>query len=305
MQASIIIPNYNGKKLLEKNLPVVIKNSGGAETIMVDDGSTDKSVEFLKANFPQIKLIEKPKNTGFSHSINLGVKKAKGKIVVLLNSDIRPEPGWLKPLLKHFKDSRVFAVGCLDKSREGGQTVQRGRGIGWFKRGFLVHGRGEVDKNSTLWVSAGSGAFRRSIWQKIGGLDPLFSPFYWEDIDLSYRAQKIGYQVLFESKSKVIHEHETGAIKNEFSREYIRSIAIKNQFIFFWKNITSISLILSHFLWLPYHLFKALINWDRAFIKGFLMAFLSWPRIYSKKKQLKKKFKIKDRQIVKPFKNEF
>lgn len=305
MRLSIIIPNYNGRQLLEKNLPIVIKNSPNVKIIIVDDGSIDGSIDLIKTNFPQIKIIQKDNNAGFSDTVNLGVEQTKTDIVILLNNDVRPKKGWLKPLLGHFKDKQVFAVGCLDKSIENNKTVLRGRGIGQFKRGFLIHKRGEINKTSTLWVSAGSGAFRRSIWEKLGGLDPLFSPFYWEDIDLSYRAQKIGYKILFECQSQVIHEHEKGAIKKEFSPEYVKSIAFRNQFIFFWKNITSHRLILSHICWLPYYLIRALINWDRAFIKGFLMVILSLPQIYVKKKQLKKEFKLKDQQIVETFQNEF
>ena len=111
------------------------------------------------------------------------------RLYILFNTDVYPDKDFLTPLLSHFKDEKVFAVGCMDKSIEGKDVVLRGRGIGVWKRGFLVHEKGEIEKSDTLWVSGGSGAFRKSIWDKLGGLNELYNPFYWEDIDLSYRAQ--------------------------------------------------------------------------------------------------------------------
>ena len=99
----------------------------------------------------------------------------------------------------------------------------------------------------------------KSIWDELGGLDILYNPFYWEDIDLSYRARKSGYKTLFENKSVVRHEHEKGSIKNKYNPQDVKKIAYKNQFIFAWKNSDFSTLIYGHF-WLPYHLLKALFQ---------------------------------------------
>jgi len=104
----------------------------------------------------------------------------------------------------------------MDESIEHGKVVLRGRGIGKWQRGFLTHSLGDLNKTDTLWVSCGSGAFRASIYRKIGGLNNIYNPFYWEDIDLSYKAQKAGFKVIFEPKSKVIHEHSKGAIASNY-----------------------------------------------------------------------------------------
>jgi GT2 family glycosyltransferase len=225
------------------------------------------------------------KNLGFASTVNTGVRKAKGDIVVLLNTDVVPERGFLKPLLAHFKDKKVFAVGCMDKSIENGKIVKRGRGVAWWDRGFLVHRRGEVDKTDTFWVSGGSGAFRKSIWNKLGGMDELFNPFYWEDIDLSYRAQKAGYKILFEPKSVVVHEHYKGAIKSRFSPFQTRTIAYRNQFYFVWKNITEKKLIISHILWMPYYFVKFLSRLDLAFFVGLFKAVLNLDSVINSRRK--------------------
>lgn len=314
MNISIVIPNYNSAESLLKNLPQVLK-TGADEIVIVDDGSTDGSLEQIKnekrgdrafgkrslLSLREIKIIENKKNLGFSSAVNRGVKEASGEIVVLLNTDVSPEQDFLKPLISHFADPQVFAVGCLDKSVEDGKVVLRGRGVGEWKRGFLVHRRGEIDKTDTLWVAGGSGAFRRNLWKKFGGFDPLYNPFYWEDIDLSYRAQKSGYKILFEPKSQVLHEHEQGVIRRNFSPFYIKTIAYRNQFFFVWKNITDINLLLNHILWLPYHLVRMLLFFDFAFWLGFTLAILNLPKVIRSRWQVCRLFVKNDKKIITSF----
>lgn len=209
----------------------------------------------------------------------------------------------MKPLLTHFEeDEKVFAVGCLDKSIEGEKTVLRGRGLGEWKKGFLVHRRGEVDKTDTLWASGGSSAFKKSIWDKLAGFNELFIPFYWEDIDISYRALKSGYKVLFEPKSIVVHEHEKGAIRNRYSSSQVKTIAYKNQLIFVWSD-ADLDMIVSHLLWLPYHFAKALLSFDWSFFLGFFKAFILLPKILRKRHEVRKLFVRKDSEIIRQLKD--
>jgi len=298
MNISIVIPNYNGQDLLRKNLPKVLEVVEGAEIVIVDDASIDGSLKVLNSFGSKIKVIKNEKNLGFSSTVNMGVGEARWEIVVLLNTDVVPQKGFLDPLIAHFKDENVFAVGCMDKSIESGKIILRGRGIGSWKRGFLVHSRGEIDKTNTLWVGGGSGAFRKSIWEKLGGLNELYNPFYWEDIDLSYRALKSGYKIIFEPKSVVIHEHEKGAIKKTYSDFKVKTIAYRNQFIFVWENATDYSLQFSHLVFLPYHFIKALLRFDLAFFIGFLRAFILFPRIIISSLNYQKLFIRKDKELM-------
>lgn len=317
MNISIIVPNYNGEELLKRNLPRVIDvvlsyKRGNVEVIIVDDWSTDSSVDYIKSEIENIKntykksninlrLLVNSRNLGFSSTVNKGAKEAKGELIILLNTDVIPEKGFLDPLVKHFKDPKVFAVGCLDKSIEDGKVVLRGRGVGGWQKGFLTHARGNVDKTSTLWVSGGSGAFRKSIWEELGGFDELYNPFYWEDVDLSYRALKSGYKILFEPKSVVVHEHEKGSIRKKYSPSAIKTIAYRNQFIFVWKNATDLDLQFLHVLLLPYQLLKALIRKDWFFFIGLFEAFILLPKIIKSSFKAKMLFIKTDKEIVKEF----
>lgn len=305
MNISIIIPNYNGSELLKKNIPAVLKaihEYRESEILIIDDASTDDSLEILESFKNEIRVIQNKTNMGFARSVNKAVRNATGAIIILLNSDVRPEVDFIKPLLAHFENHKVFAVACLDKSIENGKTVERGRGIGKWSRGFFVHNAGVLDKKPTLWASGGSSAFRKSIWEALGGFRTFYKPFYWEDIDLSYRAWKMGYEVDFEEKSIVIHEHEGGSIKKQFSPFFIKTIAYKNQFLFVWSNIRNSGYILDHLVWLPYHLIRSLMSTDFAFIFGLLKALLSVPSVIKINFIFKSKYLKSDKEILSLFK---
>ncbi len=240
-KVAIVIPNWNGAAKLRQHLPDVLAAANGMEVIVVDDGSTDESVKVLKSEFGQIKLIEKKVNTGFSSTVNLGVAAATAAdFVLLLNSDASPRQGFLQFLLPHFQDPKVFSVGCST----GGSFARA-----TFKDGFFWHSQAQkkVEKaHKTLWVSGGSGIFRKSIWDELGGLDSLYDPFYEEDLDLGYRAMKRGFVNIFEPKSLVEHYREKGVIAANFSKGFVDRIAQRNQLIFIWKNITSPELFSRH-----------------------------------------------------------
>lgn len=156
---SVIIPNYNGKDLLERNLPSVINNCAGCETILIDDASRDKSVSLVKRKFRQVKVIENKKNLGFARSVNIAVEKSKGDLILLLNTDVSPRKNFLDIAVKHFKDKDLFAIALADFSHENGKVIKRGRGGANFKKGFVNHFKLESILQDTLWVSGGSGLF--------------------------------------------------------------------------------------------------------------------------------------------------
>jgi len=312
MDISIVIPNYNGEKLLKKNLPSVAaavsayqdKTKDTVEIIIVDDFSTDESIVLLtdlQKEYKNLIVIKNERNLGFSSTVNRGVEQAKGDIVVLLNSDVLPTRDFLMHLMPHFEDKKVFAVGSMDQSIEAGKEVLRGRGIGRWERGFLVHAAGKLERKNSLWASGGSSAFRKDIWKILGGLDELFNPFYWEDIDLSYRGLKSGYSVLFEKKSIVVHEHEKGAIKTKFTKRQVQEIAYRNQFLFVWKNADR-KHIYAHIIWLPYHFGKALLRADVTFFIAFFHAFSMLSKVLKKRKTVLEKFVFSDDAILSEYK---
>ena len=239
MSASIVIPNWNGREKLERNLPAVFEVTGVYEVIVVDDGSTDDSVDFVKKNFPKVKLIVRGQNSGFSTTVNTGVKQAQGEFVFLLNTDARPAKDSLIAALKILKDPKVFSVSC-----------NSGGSWSWarFNKGYFWHYMAEMsDKpHQTLWSSGGSGVFRTATWWELGGLDELFNRFYEEDVDLGYRATKRGYLNFWDPNSVVEHYKEKGVIEENFSKQVISRVAQRNQLLFIWKNIHDRGLLFEH-----------------------------------------------------------
>jgi|HigsolmetaAR201D_1030396.scaffolds.fasta_scaffold07533_4 Predicted glycosyltransferases len=251
--ASIVIPNWNGRDLLEKYLPSVLAAASihpDNEVIVVDNASTDGSAAFVRENFPSVRLIELDTNRGFGGGSNAGFLAARNEIVVLLNSDMRVEPDFLPPLLEGFTDEKVFSVSCQiffsdpKKVRE-----ETGLTQGWWSNGGL-RVRHRIDPSATapfpcFYGGGGSTAYDRKKFLELGGFDELLAPFYLEDTDIGYLAWKRGWKVLYEPRSVVYHEHR-GTIGKKFSRDYIQSVIRKNFILFTWKNIHEPGRIYSH-----------------------------------------------------------
>lgn len=241
MTTSVIIPNWRGRDLLARNLLGVLK-CGFDEVIVVDDASPDDSNELLVKNFPSVRIIKHEKNEGFVKSVNDGVAASKGDIVFLLNLDVTPQGDIIGPVLKQFeKDNAIFGVSLHEK------------GYGWstpsLAGGFIAHlpGRETDYPHKTFWVSGGSGAFRKSLWEKLGGMDTLFSPFYWEDVDLSYRALRRDLKLIWEPGARVLHEHETTINMEHFDPKKLSWIKDRNQLLFTWKHLSFWELLSIHF----------------------------------------------------------
>jgi GT2 family glycosyltransferase/glycosyltransferase involved in cell wall biosynthesis len=242
--ASLVIPNWNGQDLLERFLPswtAAISGHPGSEIIVVDNGSTDGGADWVRANYPDVRVLALPENLGFGGGSNAGFREARNDVVVLLNSDMRVERDFLAPLLEGFTDEKVFAVSCQiflgDSTKRREET---GLTEGWWQDGGLRVGHREDPAVNMLFPclygGGGSCAFDRRKFLELGGFDELLAPFYLEDTDLGFMAWKRGWKVLYQPASVVHHEHR-GTIGRNFSQGYIESILQKNFLLFAWKNI--------------------------------------------------------------------
>jgi GT2 family glycosyltransferase len=252
--ATVVIPNWNGRDLLERYIPSIVTALAGNpenQILVVDNGSTDGSADFLRAGFPQVTVLALPENLGFGGGSNAGFRAARNDIVVLLNSDMRVAADFLSPLLEGFRDPEVFAVSCQiffsDAARLREET---GLTQGWWQDGTLRVRHRIDDQVDALFPcfygGGGSCAFDRHKFLALGGFDPLLAPFYLEDTDLGYLAWKRGWKVLYQPRSVVFHEHR-GTIGRKFSPEYIQSVLKKNYVLFCWKNIHEWPRLAGHF----------------------------------------------------------
>ncbi|HEY7337183.1 MAG TPA: glycosyltransferase [Bryobacteraceae bacterium] len=304
--ASIVIPNWNGRELLEKYLPsaiAAIQKHPGSEIIVVDNGSTDGSARFVSERFPQVRVLNLECNLGFGGGSNAGVRAARNEIVVLLNSDMRVEPTFLQPLLDGFADSNVFSVSCqIFFSDPAKLREETGLTEGWWQQGSL-RVRHRIDPAVTelfpcFYGGGGSCAFDRAKFLDLGGFDHLYKPFYFEDTDLGYLAWKRGWKVLYQPASIVYHEHR-GTIGKSFSQAYIQSILKKNSILFVWKNIHDWRLLIPHFF---FSWADASMSWlagdspERATFGGIVRASLQIPGALVSRLRSQRMASISDRE---------
>ncbi len=253
--ASVVIPNWNGRDLLEKYLPSVVTAMAGNprnEIIVVDNGSSDGSADFVRQHFPGVEVLALERNLGFGGGSNAGFRAAANDVVVLLNSDMRVDPGFLPPLLAGFTDNQVFSVSCqIFFSDPHKRREETGLTEAWWQDGWLrVRHRDDPqvrDLYPCFYGGGGSCAYDRRKFLELGGFDHLLAPFYLEDTDIGYLAWKRGWKVFYQPRSIVFHEHR-GTIGKRFRPEQIQAVLTKNFLLFCWKNIHEWPRLLSHLL---------------------------------------------------------
>ncbi|MBI4099856.1 glycosyltransferase [Candidatus Microgenomates bacterium] len=293
---SVVVPCFNsGKGLVEnlQKLQIMLRETGLEwEIIVVDDASTDDSAARIKESGLRVKVLQNDKNRGFGVTVDAGIGVAKGEIVFILNAtDILPENSdYFKKMIAHFKNVKVFAVAALKKEDE-----DHGCGRIYFEKGFFLHGPAVGNKFSA-WADGGAEAVRREYYLKIGGFDPLYK-FYWEDVDLGYRAWKAGYEVFFDPKAVLVHEKAAGPIAKVYSERQRRVMNYRNQMVFSYKNADLKHLVL-HCVWWPYHLAVALKNLDGDYFVALWQAVLCWPQILAARARQKGVTKLSDDQVL-------
>jgi beta-1,4-mannosyl-glycoprotein beta-1,4-N-acetylglucosaminyltransferase len=260
-RCSIIIVSWEGKDLLAESLPPLlsaVRSQGGDhEILVVDNGSTDGTEEYLREHFSEVRVIRSEKNLYFGGGNNLGVGNAKNDIVVLLNNDMIVHEDFLQPLLSGFHSRDTFAVASqvflADPSKRREETGKtriafRGGDLDWRHESIVPS-----DENQkyipVLWGHGGAVALDREKFLWLQGFDPLFDPFYVEDVDLSYSAWKVGWQCVLATESKVVHKHRSST--SRFGNQFIGQIVRRNQRLFFWKNFGDLGKLFVHFFRLP------------------------------------------------------
>ncbi|MDP1553765.1 MAG: glycosyltransferase family 2 protein [Methanobacteriaceae archaeon] len=262
-QLSAIIPNYNGIRFLKTcfdSLNTQNGQTGLKEVIIVDNNSSDNSVEFIKKNYPQFILIENKENLGFARAINQGIEVSSGEYIFVLNNDIELEKDCITNLLKCIKqDSSIFSVSAKmiqyyerEKIDDAGDEYTI---LGWTKR--LGYGKPSDNYNTSRNIfsaCAGAAIYRKSILEDIGHFDENFFA-YMEDIDLSYRAKINGYKNVFCPEAIVYHvgSGTSGSRYNEFKIK----LAARNNIYVPYKNMPWPQLIVN----MPFLLMGYLIKY--------------------------------------------
>ncbi len=234
---SVVIPNYNGKHLLETYLPFTFAALAEAnvsyEVILVDDGSKDDSVEFIRMRYPDVILISNPENRGFSYTCNTGIAAAHYELIFLLNSDVKLEPGYFDRQWKYFETDDTFGVmgRIIDMEGERIQDAARMPKFNGFKlkTDYFFYKETPGDWLYTFYLSGANALVDASKLKQLQGFDELFSPFYCEDMELSLRAWRLGWKCYYEHQAVCRHQ-VSASTKNYQTAKWVKSVYYRNRF---------------------------------------------------------------------------
>lgn len=287
MKILIVIVNYNGKHLLQKNLGSVVDNGyKDFDIVVVDNASVDDSVKYLKEKFPTVKVVRSEENLGFGRGNNLGIEKYPDYDgYLLLNNDVSVPKGFMDNLVKVLEsDEKIGAVGpkvLYSKKKKDENGVEK----------YIINAAGiDVDKHSMAYdrydkeednpkydvveeidaIMGGAFLVKREVFEKVNGFNPKMF-LYYEDIDLSLRIRDLGYKLYYVGSSHVYHDHMASSKKLGMRRRNIMNMQNRFRSI---RSRKGLWVAIRETIWY-------LFNW------------IMWKMIYSKKITLKEYLKSK------------
>ncbi|MBS5958821.1 MAG: glycosyltransferase family 2 protein [Clostridiales bacterium] len=273
-KVTIIIPNYNGLKFMEPCMKALETQSDkNFELLVVDNGSTDGSVEWLKEHdIPSIFLKE---NTGFSGAVNVGIREAKTPYVILLNNDTEPEPDYVRELVRTMDSSKkIFSASSKmiqlyhkDLMDDAGDMYSV---LGWaYQRGVGQSIKGYKKPRNVFAACAGAAIYRREVFDEIGGFDEAHFA-YLEDIDVGYRAKIYGYDNVY-CPSAVVYHVGSGTSGSKYNSFKVK-LAARNNIYLNYKNMPFLQLLINLFpimigICVKYMFFKK-IGFESDYVEG-------------------------------------
>ncbi|MCX7854853.1 MAG: glycosyltransferase family 2 protein [Anaerolineae bacterium] len=303
MRASVILVSYNDRSHLERSLPSVLSTvTPEDEVIVVDNGSTDGSADWVMERFPAVCLVPSPTNGGFASGCNLGARHARGQYLVFLNPDTAVVSGWLDALLSPFSDPQVALVTpCIlrmdDPARinaAGNEVHPTGlafcRGAGMLPAAFPTPG-------DVAAISGAAFAVRRDVWEALGGMDESFF-LYVEDTDLSWRAWLAGYRCRYVPEPVVYHDYDLRFGEGKFFFQE------RNRYLLLLKNLRWRTLLLLF----PSLLLAEVITWGfllmshphrwREKVRAYLWLFRHGQEIWARRRAAQARRRVRDRDLL-------
>jgi GT2 family glycosyltransferase len=246
---AVAILNWNGKHFLERFLPLALARTSrpGVSFVVIDNASTDGSVQFLRTRFPSVALICLDQNYGFAGGYNRGLQQVDADYYVLLNSDVEVTENWLQPLLR-LMEHDAGAGACMPKVRAceapaffeyagaAGGFIDR-YGYPFCRGRILTHiepDAGQYDRRrAVFWATGACMMVRAALYHRLGGFDALFFA-HMEEIDLCWRMQAAGYKVMCEPQSVVFHVGGGTLPNNHPQKMYLN---YRNSLYLLYKNL--------------------------------------------------------------------
>lgn len=302
----VVIPNWNGVDIIADCLKSLDKQTHKHHVVVVDNGSVDKSVSVIRAKFPAVHLINLPDNTGFSGGVNTGIRYALqqgAEAIALFNNDAVADKNWLKELVKTMRSSPKAGI-ITGKFMRSDKIHFDSTGDYYSIWGMpLPRGRNLVDTGQynvpeeVFGATGGASLYRTALFKQIGLFDEAFFAYY-EDVDLSFRAQLSGWKILYNPKA--ITYHEVGGTSSKLG-SFTRYHATKNFFMLYAKNMPG----WVYWKYLPLFTLQAarlgasslLRGGGWPYIQGVSRAFLNTPHIIRERRNIQKHRKVSIKYI--------
>jgi len=291
---TIVIPTFNGRQHLETCLPAVRRHAPErTQVLVVDDCSSDGTLEWLKVAHPWVERLQTPTNLGFCGAVNLGIEHSRGDVVELLNNDTTVAAGWCEAALRHFADPKVGSVAPLtlmmDHPTHIDSAGQEYHLVGWARN--IGYGqelaRFPLRRGEVFGASGCSGFYRRSLLLELRGLLPEYGA-YFEDTDLAFRIRWAGYRCIFEPDSRVYHK---GSASYGGQPDRLVQLISRNEELVFWINLPTAQLVVGLLPHLGFQCVravrKALSGQFGPYLRGKLQALGLARRIAARRRELR------------------
>jgi GT2 family glycosyltransferase len=259
-KATIVIPNWNGWQHLQRCLPTVFTQTyPNFEVVIVDNASTDGSVELVREQFPQVNLIVNDSNLGFAAANNIAIRATSASYIATLNNDTEVEANWLSELVKGMSSdpkvgmvaSKILYMQPPHLVDSAGVGVSRA-GLAWNRCNGAQEDPLEVEPYEVFGPSAAAALYRRAMLDEVGLFDEAYFAYY-EDIDLAWRARLMGWRCLYVPTARVYHAHSATSRQGSSFKRYLLS---RNEIWTIVKNYPTPDL----WLYLPEILFYDLLS---------------------------------------------
>lgn len=244
---AIVILNWNGAEMMRRFLPSVVENSMEADIVVIDNGSTDDSLQYLETEMPNVRRIVLDKNYGFAEGYHLGLAKVEAKYFLLLNSDVEVHKGWLKPMITYMEahpevaacQPKLLCQWAPEKFEYAGASGGFIDALGYpYCRGRVF---GTVEKDygqyddivPVMWATGAALMIRSSDYWDVGGLDGRFFA-HQEEIDLCWRLRSRGHGIVVIPQSVAYHLGGGTLPQGNPHKDYLN---FRNNLLLLYKNL--------------------------------------------------------------------
>jgi len=306
-QVSIIILNWNGQEYLPRCLDAIAKQTfTDYEVIIIDNASTDHSVDHIEQRWPGFQVVRLKENLGFAIANNLGANMARGNWVALLNNDAYPRPEWLENMVKAIQNypTYSFFASCMLQANNPNLVESAGdtyhiSGLAWPRSRNALYENVRLETEEVFSACAAAALYKREAFLQVGGFNEKFSSHH-EDVDLGFRLRLQGYRCLFVSEAIVLHVGsasygaQSDRVVYQVNRNLVWSFITNMPGSLFWKYLPAH--IFSNLIFLFYYTFR---NQAGAIWRAKLDAIRGLPAAIRERGLIQKNRKVRSAEISK------